>query len=627
MIDTVEPIEKISDLQKGILIPREEFELWLETWDWTIHQLARDEFPAPFTSLDEFQLACICADPVLWCQSFLREPEDPDHKDPYNFFDYQKESIRHPGNIIHQDGSEVGKTREIVAYGLYKALITFDGSGLIGAPQQTHLDEIIEAMNDQFDWNPEMEKSRVKWKKHPHHAFYFRGKTHRFKIDFRPSGYDGEAYRGIHARTFAIKDEAAKDKNPKTWTEFWRAGKPSCIFRVYSVPDGDRKSEYYKLARRAKHNSPRSPLSVRGDGGVTEEVSLDSFKHAAAYIKNLEFRLFKWAKTLMPPPFWTPERKQFYIEQYGGEDSPGYLHNVRGEHGDPENTVFPHGQFILCVKDIPEYRFLGVLVDSSNNDVILKGSKYEYVPGDTAPVPRRISMMDTVERKSTFFSFDENGDSDFKRLIRSFFSTVPGLKRGGGDFGFWGDPTELIIKLIHGKRERTIARLQLKHVTYDQQCQAIDALDDIYGPDIVWGTDLGNAGSAVYHDLLGLPQYEQKNYPDRLKGFQFESTTDNVNEDGEPVIDAKTSKPAKITLKELATDILVKKMQNQELEYPPDEDIIVDYTNHTCTSGSKHRIYRKEDDHIIDADRVQQLVKVLGAETTDEFACGSNLRP
>ena len=61
----------------------------------------------------------------------------------------------------------------------------------------------------------------------------------------------------------------------------------------------------------------------------------------------------------------------------------------------------------------------------------------------------------------------------------------------------------------------------------------------------------------------------------------FQSTTDNVSEDGEPITDAKTGKPARITLKELATDILVKKMQRQELEYPPDPDIILYYTNHT----------------------------------------------
>ncbi|HJO56142.1 MAG TPA: hypothetical protein QF423_05665, partial [Candidatus Scalindua sp.] len=169
---------------------------------------------------------------MLWSRCFLREPEDPDHNDPYNFFDYQEESIRYDGHAIHKDGSEVGKTREIVAYSLYEAMTTPNGSGLIAAPLQGHLDEIIEAMDEQLTWNPELGRTRhhprIKggWKKHPYHTWYFYGKSHRFKIDFRPSGYDGAAYRGIHATTFAVKDEAAKDKNKKQWSEFWRAMKP-----------------------------------------------------------------------------------------------------------------------------------------------------------------------------------------------------------------------------------------------------------------------------------------------------------------------------------------------------------------------------------------------------------------
>jgi hypothetical protein len=159
-------------------------------------------------------------------------------------------------------------------------------------------------------------------------------------------------------------------------------------------------------------------------------------------------------------------------------------------------------------------------------------------------------------------------------------------------------------------------------VTYDQQCQAINALDDLYGPKeaISWGTDFGNAGSAVAHDLQGLPQYEEKDFEDRLKGFMFESTTDNIDEDGNPVIDAKTGKPAKITLKELATDILIKKMQRGKVEYPPDPDYAFFYPNHTVRVGDRHRIFKKEDDHLIDADRVQILAKLLAEVTEDIFA-------
>lgn len=92
-VDPVEPVRE-RDLSRGIVIPREKFDAVLEELDWTWHQVAREEFPQPFTSLEEFQMAIICDDPLLWCQAFLREPEDPDHQAPYNFFDYQVDSLR-----------------------------------------------------------------------------------------------------------------------------------------------------------------------------------------------------------------------------------------------------------------------------------------------------------------------------------------------------------------------------------------------------------------------------------------------------------------------------------------------------------------------------------------------------
>ncbi|MCP4747286.1 MAG: hypothetical protein GY874_14270 [Desulfobacteraceae bacterium] len=597
----IEPI-KASDLSKGLFVPGEVFDRVLEELDWTYHQLARGELPSPFKTLEEFQLAIICDDPLLWCQAFLREPEDPDHKEPYNFFDYQIESLRYDGSTIHKCGAEVGKTREIVAWVMHKMFTAPGGSGIIGAPQQTHLDEIIEALVDQFNWNPDLTAVLKRHKKHPHHAFYL---NNGFKVDFRPSGHDGEAYRGVHVRTFAIKDEAAKDKNKRQWSEFWRAMKPGAVAKIYSVPDGDRSCEFFKLGQRAARTSSDAP-KIEGMSG---------------HLKNLEFRLFKWAKTAMPYPYWSKERKKFYVEQFGGEDAPEYQHNVLGEDGDPENTVFPWHQLKLCIKDVPEYRALKILVDTSQGEVIVTGYRCLYTVKDGEPIPQTQTLIDKVYSKARFFDRQKDQGSEFTQLIKQFFVSAPGAKRGGADLGFSGDPTEIIVKNIIGKRERLVARLQLKHVTYDQQCQALDALDDVYAPaeSITWGTDFGNAGSAVAHDLQGLEIYEDKDYDDRLRGYMFESTADNVDEDGDPVIDAKTGKPAKITLKELATDILVKKMQRQELEYPPDPDIVLFYTNHTVRMGQRHRIFKKEDDHLIDADRTQMLAKLLSEVVEDIF--------
>ena len=218
-------------------------------------------------------------------------------------------------------------------------------------------------------------------------------------------------------------------------------------------------------------------------------------------------------------------------------------------------------------------------------------------------------------------------ESEFRKLLKSFFVPVPGMNRLGGDFGFSQDPTEIIIKSVTGKTKTIVARLHMKHVTYDMQCQAFDAMDDIYclPNTISGGTDLGNAGSAIMHDLCGLPQYSHKDYENRLKGFQFESTTENIDEHGEKMLDAKNNEPVKITLKELATDHMTRRVQRLTVVYPPDMDVITFYTGHTCRPG-KHRIYSKSNDHIIDADRAETLADLLGFEREDEFASGSRLR-
>jgi len=616
MIAEIEPLEKIEDLKKDIRIPQDIFEDFLRRYDWTYHQLARNEFPSPFKDLAEFQLFCISKDPILWIRFFLREPTDPDAKDPYNLWPYQAESIIYPGATIHKCGAATGKSREIVALGLWKAFTVKRGSGLIGAPQQTHLNEIIEGMYDQLLFNPELLKAlkrpdgRPGWEKQPHHAFFF---SNGFKIFFRPSGHDGEAYRGVHVRTFAIKDEAAKDGHKKQWSEFWRALEPGCVPKIYSVPDGRRDTEFYRLGELAKGTKKE------------EEVQLESFVGVKPFVSDIKFKFFHWPKTNRPD--WTPEQRRDAIAEFGGEDSPGYKHNILGEDGDPENSVFPWEQFRLCMKDIPEFRGLEILRDALNDEVIATGYRCEFVGGDAGIgrdiglTPRRIILFDTVYPESAFFDLDGNGESDFTRLIKSFFLSVPGLKRGDADFGYTNDPSEIEVVNIVGKMERTIARLQLKHVKYDHQCQALNALDDLYGPkeSIFWGTDYGNAGSAVAHDLQGLPQFKHKGYEDRLKGFMFGSTAENIDEEREAIINSKTGKPAKISLKELATDILVKKVQRQEAEFPPDPEYARVYTGHTVRAGDKQRIFKKEDDHLIDARRCGILASLFLEVVEDIF--------
>jgi len=587
--DTMLPIS-LDSLSERVVLPRVEFEHWLKVWDWTYHQLARGELPPGFKSLAEFQLACIVQDPVLWSAAFLRDADDPDL--PYLFWDYQQPSIRHPGNTLHECGSEVGKTREIIAFILWKALTVSAGSGLVAAPMFVHLVEIIDAIVDQFNLNPDLARSLIRHRKHPHHSMLF---SNRFKIDFRPAGYDGEAFRGVHVRTFSIFDEAAKAKNNDIWKEFWRASKPGCVHRVYSVPDGDRSTAFFKLCNRAE-----GKVEVGDDGGVE---------------KDLEFRKFHWSKTQMPHPWWSEERRRFYIDQYGGEDSPGYQQNVLGNWGDPENSVFPWHHFSKVLTDIPEYRVLKIWLDESQREATIYQAEFRAgVDRDQRKTkPVETIIQDTRISLSSF---------DIRRELKKAFSPLGGLLFAGCDLGFTQDPTEIYVKQVIGRVHRLVARISLKGVSYDQQAEAIDCLDDIFDPGTCtmgWGIDFGNAGSAVVHMLHNQDAYAAKRYEDRLVGYQFGATYEAVDEDANLVYDKVTEKPLKLNGKELSTDLLVAKMQRQQLQYPHDPDIILQYPNHTYRVGQRHRIFKDVDDHTIDADRIVSLRIILPGDGREDI--------
>lgn len=579
---------RIEELKNRLCVPEDLFEAFLAERGWSWHQLARGELPASF---EEIQLAIICSDHVLWAGAFLKEP---DTGDPYKYFDYQLGSARYWGDVIHSDGAEVGKTREIGNLILWRAFTREGCSILVGAPEQVHLDEIIDYCTEQmFSLSPELGKGLKRHKKHPHHVFYF---SNRSRVYFSPGGFDGTGFRGKHVSDMAIMDEAAKIKNPDIWREFWRSGKPGCIFRVYSVPDGDRETVYYKLKERARG------LQAEGRDDSADEV------------KGRRFRLFNWRKTEQPYPFWSDGRRRFYIELYGGEDSPGYKRNILGEDGDPENAVFPWHQFSRCMKDIPDYRVLKLYVDEGSGSVGIFGAKYKVRLSDIGKEADEEILEDRTIDKGRF---------DLRDLLKGFFSAVPGLTYIGGDLGFSNDPTELVVRLIIGKTWRTIARLQMKGVTYDLQAEAIDILDDIFNPKGI-GLDFGNAGSAVVHILQNTEGYRAKNYIERLTGYQFAEAYDDMDETGEIIIDKKTDKPKRKPAKELSTDLLVKKMQRQEWEVPFDNDYKNQFPSHTYREGPKHRIFSKENDHLIDAERVCTLKVVIPDNVCEDlFATGN----
>lgn len=441
---------ELAAIHDRCIVDRIEFEAWLAAREISWQMLSRGEYD--FT-IEELQLRFVCEDPVKWCAAFM---DEPDTGEPYTFFPYQESSIRDwDQDAIHQDGAEVGKTREITAMILWGQCTGFgftvdNPSILVAAPMQSHLDEIIMAIemhvgeSDGADGRkPIINHFWRKPKKAPHYMMKFKGptctKNNIGLVYFRPFGHDGEAMRGVHVNALGLVDEAAKVKNKKCWSEFTRALKPGAYNRFYSVPDGDNKSHFFKIAQKA--------------------------------IKNLEkgkpgFRLFHWPKTLMPDPFWTATRKQEFITRFGGEDSPGYQRNVLGLHGQQENTVWPWELLIANVHNVPEYRRITLTFNNKEEELHLQAQSIELDIHDGTKSPREREITDR-HIDTGMFQDPQTRRKAMYDLLREFIEPVAhDVMWAGADLGQLLDPTEITVSREIGKELRTVIRIKAKGMEY-----------------------------------------------------------------------------------------------------------------------------------------------------------------
>lgn len=599
----------------NFVVDEEDFVQWLGTKNMAWQPLSRGEYNV---TLEQAQLFYICEDMPRWCQAFMREP---DTDEPYVFWGYQLASARsYDQNVVHQDGSEVGKTREIAAMILWGSITGFgyrlkNPSILVGAPMQSHLDEIIMDVEKHMGEGdaagssdkPIINRCWLKPKRHPHTMHKLKGwtcsKNNIAQVYYRPAGHDGEAFRGVHVNGQLIMDEAAKVKNKVCWSEFFRAGKPGCKKRVYSVPDGDNTSRFHAFTQEA--DTDLKP----GEEG---------------------WRLFHWPKTLMPPPFWTPGRDRELQQLYAGRDEPGYQRNVLGLHGQQENPVWSYDLLQSNIKDTPEYRALKLVADSSNNNLHIYAYRVERLPGKDKY--KEITITDRTESLSSF----QDGDNSTRResilrLLREFFEYLgDGVYYAGADLGFAKDPTEIIFRREQGQELRRVLRIHLKGVKYTLQCEIIYCIDKIFNMNAQWGVDFGNAGTMVVQHLQDDDAFEDANYEQRLTGFAFGTSVAAVNEDGDVLEEEDKDgnmKAVKLPAKELATNLITRRLQDRTFTGALDYEIMNHYSNHTAREGAKHRIFSKDNDHTIDAERAMLLRKAFSNEgAADVFASGVFIR-
>lgn len=605
---------------RGIFDP-EEFDAWMAERGWAWQCLDRGDYGL---SMDDALVLHVFEDPVRWCETFLVEP---DTGGAWKFFEYQKASLRAwRQDVVHQDGAEVGKTREIMCFVLWGQCTSMGLTlrrpwMLIGAPQQTHLDEIILAIEEQVGAQESGEargsllsKFWLKPKRTPHMMQRFKtiplGAGERpgvGRVYYRPAGHDGEAFRGVHVNAGCIMDEAAKLKRELQWSEFWRAAKPGCGKRVYSVPDGDRATGFFRLSQQAV------PTLPEGRPG---------------------WRLFHWPKSIMPPPFWTPERDAQFVRDFGGRQTPGYQRNVLGEWGDAENPVWSWDVLLPNVVDVPEFRVIKLVADHTRDNLAIEVRRVEL----QSEKNRKVGVDHWLHDSAVDLRpFTKGSDATRRGAIRELLRAhLRGIARGvlfaGADLGESNDPTEIIISELIGPQLRDVVRISARGLPYHMQRELIYCVSELYSFLPHWGVDLGSAGTVVVKDLQTQDDYAAARFDETLSGFQFSNAVDCVDEQGETLTDASDEngdgKVIRAPAKHWATQCITARLQGTGYAMAYDTEVLNRITNHTARQGTKWPIYAKKDDHEIDARRMQMLRKLYDEQYAyaDVFSVGAHDR-
>jgi hypothetical protein len=624
-------------------------------WSWQALERGDLKLGDEVLDVDRLQWWLVNADPVLWVETNLvNKPEDGGGL--WQLFPYQRPSLRYRGHTVHQDGAEVGKSREIVGLLLWGCLAAEKGSVLVGSALDGDLDEIWEEVEWQLSANPYLGDALRHRTTKPYRRITWRNGL---RVLFRPAGHDGRAYRGIHVRGWLLHDEAAKVVNPRSWAEFWRAAKPGAEIRIYSVPTGDRQCTFQRIADTAVPAesvlpATDTPAHVLKSLLRSTAATPQALRDLASDLGGRTWVRFHWPKTIMPHPFWSESRRQEFVAFYGGPDEPGYVHNVLGLPGDPEYTLFPERLLKPALTWIPDYLTLTFRWDARAGHLDAHSRRLnpaypwgeETLGGEGEPSRRdkgvqpRVSTLggeggadsqalDDSEEETDPLTADlhpylpvlqdtldvstwDHWSADRRRqaltdLATLFVRPLSGDLTAGVDVGS-ATVTEILIERRGGSSgtltDTLVLRLHLTGWNWYAQRDFLLALDAILHPAGGWGFDATGVGRVLV-DLLA------PDLGDRLSGYVFNRSTPAIDPtSGQVQIDPSSGRDILLSYKEFATQLLERRLHGRTLDLPYDPEVRHLLANHTYSQSGDIRRFSKHNDHLVDALRVAELRKL-----------------
>jgi hypothetical protein len=469
----------------------------------------------------------LLASPASWGEAFLSNRDGT----PRVYRAYQREDLECTApRIIHMDGRAVGKTIDLATIILWFSMTHPGKSVLVAAPYQGHLDTIIDEVEHQIftssvllDSIARTTKGALKIKKSPYFEVIF---TNGATVHFRPAGTGGGAFRSLHVDLLLVDEAAWLPQS--AWIALRQCLNAKGQFRVYSTPNGLRDTTYYKSTQ------------------------------------SKTWHLFHWPSWVAPD--WSPEREKELLDFYGGRDTPGWQHEVAGEHGSPTFGAFDTDQVVLALTDLPEYRkvFLaGEMLKSCANEAEI-----------------RCRLKDILA-----------------------LTVVPGTYWIGGDLGYTSDPTEILLLKeaeVNGRLTLTLVlRIHAEHVPYPVVTEILAWLDRVYSPKGL-GVDRGGNGMSVVQELMGLDKYQDLYLAGRLVGYDFGGSI-AVGED-------ENGRIIKRRVKEHMTALINEALNSRRLVLPKQDGEIEDQLCTQTYIFTDHGIvYSKGNDHVVDALRCALL--------------------
>jgi len=285
-----------------------------------------------------------------------------------------------------------------------------------------------------------------------------------------------------------------------------------------------------------------------------------------------EWKKYHWSMTILPYPRWSKQREKEKIKEHGSKESSEYQRMVLGLVGKPTFSAFDVESLFSCQQEIPQYETLVI-------------TNEEFEGCET--------------------------EDDIDKAVASLIGAIgspgrPGENTwGGADLGYTSDPAEITVAREKDGFVTSRLRIHLEKVPYTTQAKIIGHLDQNFKFS-AFGIDRGGNGMSVMQMLQNNDEFlHLPNRKERFLGFDF---------GGNLVIsvDDETGTEEKQNTKEFATSLINGIMRRRRWAIPKDKQdpaIEEQFISHTYVKSSRHIIYGKKNDHIIDSYRVLFLAR------------------